>query len=207
MARLLALAVRTGKGVALKILRFSPGAVCRKALKHYVTDQLSFIRKRGSPPARIALQLYALPANYVVSVPPTSRHMLQRAADVDVISERQYVLSERTLYSYYDRSRPFRRIGHYFPALVLYRVEVSRVFGSLGFAHGIYYHIIVEYFFQVYLLIQRKLNDMPVLWRDMPTGISARLIEMFERAGVSFVIVPSRSIYCTLMSSIVSRRT
>lgn len=179
---------------AVKTVRRTVRFLSRRSMKLYVADQTAFTlaRKKAEISITPTWRLYSLPTNYDVAVPSVSRDKLRCATDVDVISERQYVLSGRTLYAQKKQARPFVMMNSMFPALILYRIDVGKVFGSIGYAHGFYYHDIVEYFFQVFLLLRNGVNDIPVLWRDMPTGAAARLIELFRQRGISFVVCPSR---------------
>jgi hypothetical protein len=103
------------------------------------------------------------------------------------------------VFAYIQRERPFARLDDFFPSHSLYSVRLDSVFGSLGYAHGVYYHDVVEYFFQAYLLLERDIKNVPLLWRDLPKGAARSLIDIFEVAGLRFVCVPSR--LCALFAS------
>lgn len=163
----------------------------------YIGDQRSFIGSGTRPELTMAPRRRSLSRPYTVAVPERDERGLLVARNVEVVSERQYVLTREagprdTVYAYFPRERPFARMDDHFPSHSLYSVRLDSVFGSLGYAHGVYYHDLVEYFFQAHLLLERNIRDVPLLWRDMPKGAARTLIDIFTRAGLTFVCVPAR---------------
>ena len=188
---------RSSKNVVLKILRFSPRAMCRLILKDYIIDQCAFAHKRTKFGTTTVLRprLYKLPVNPIVADLPSSRHKLLCAVYVDIITERQYLISGNIIY--YQAAYPrlsLRRINKYFPALIIHQIHVKKIFGIPGYPHGMYFHDIIEYFFQVFLLWRERgnMDNVPILWHGIPVGAVAELITLFQSQGMQFVIVPSR---------------
>ena len=193
-------------------MRFSLTATCRRAVRHYLSEQFAFVRRRSVPKLRTVSvwRYYTLPTDYVVADPPSTPHRLQRLNNVDVVSERQYVISGHTLWFHKHRPRSsLRMIDHFFPAFILYQIDVDKLFGFIGYPSGMYFHDVVEYFFSVYLLLRERdgAENIPVLWRGIPSGASAQLIEVVSEEGhvVRGCAVPAVA-SCVSENSIVSLR-
>jgi hypothetical protein len=163
----------------------------REGWRLYVRDQVSFFRLPGRPPLRLAPRRISSLLDRVPPIPPAAPHPpLLATGPVQVVSERQFVFDERNYYVYLPGT-VFASFKQLFPNVTLYEATAPECFGSFGYAHGNYYHDMVELGFQAWWLAQRGLT-IPVLYKGLPKGYQGDWLSCLESLGVSFLLVPSR---------------
>jgi hypothetical protein len=169
----------------------------RKGRKLYVTEQHEFFKNKKlySRWSFHRISLEGVPSR----VPETAEDgLILTCPNVHVVTERQFVHDDDCFYGYRQNER-FKSFRWLLPHYSFYDVEAGKVFASFGYCHNNYYHDVVEYLFQGFVLSRMGVTDAPLLWMGMPNSVQRELFGMLSTQGISFTCIPSKlsRVLCT----------
>jgi hypothetical protein len=190
------------KGIFLKILNglsfarlrtklTALPATLRRAKYLFIDEQIRYFSNTGLLNARFRprfkRQLYNKPCKVIELV---NQDGLCRADHVFLVTERQYAYDQNCYYGY-QPNNIFKSAKRFFPHLSLFDIHVEQRLGILGFCRGNYYHDVVDFFFQGYLL-KKQGKNIPLLRIGLSKGVETSLEKILQQLTPPIHYSPAR---------------